>query len=442
MTRTKLLAITLSVLPLLSASLSAQGTEYYVSATRGKGKKATKDQPAKDLGNIVEMLKAGDTVHIAGGTYTGRSDNGRDLITVPCKIVGGWNDDFTARDPWGQSQTIFSGDNKAKNFEGGIRLEIQVKDKKATGDVVIDGIVVDNGARNQYAGNAVLKRMFTPKTGENASPDSPGIGIAAPAPNTKVTVQNCIVLNCGPTGRRGAIEVKGFENAQVTIRNNLIVNNTSGIACLCSFRPKSQEGLPRFLVENNTVLFTWKYDPIATHGGTGLVLEQTFCTAKNNVFAYGDYHGVGNQNGAKWQNLTLTDNTFTGNLQGDYLEFATKLAVTSLEDEASCLTAESTGNAKAEVIAKVAETWSASYAARSVIDRQVAEAEVSAKDTRANDLRRVLGLPLDGGSIAASSDVWMHRFPLADAVQIAQQAQNGRGCSNPQNTAAAPATPK
>jgi hypothetical protein len=437
---TKLLACVLFAFPLLVPQVLAQGTEYYISAARGKGKKATKEQPAKDLGNVVDQLKPGDTVHIAAGIYLGRSDSGRDLISVPVTILGGWNDDFTARDPWGQHQTILSGDNKAANFDGNIRLEIQVKDKKVAGDVTIDGLILDNGARNQYSPDgSVLQRKFKPKTGENASPDYPGICVTTVAPNSKITIRNCIVANCGPTGRRGALEVKGYENQLVTIRNNLVINNTSGIACLAGYRPKTQEGLPRFVVENNTVLFTWKYDPIATHGGTGLVLEATHCTARNNIFAYGDYHGVSNQNGAKWQNLTLANNTFIGNLQGDYLEFATKLGVGAFEDEAGCLTAESTGNSTLPVVANADPSWAAGYAAREVIDRKVAEADVTAKDTRANELRSMLGLPLDGGSIDAKSAVWMHRFPLAFAVRIALQGQNGRGCQNPITPAAAPA---
>ena len=145
----KTLACLVFTFPLLVPTALAQGTEYYVSAARGKGKKATKEQPAKDLGILIDQLKPGDTVHIAAGTYLGRSDSGRDLIGVPVTILGGWNDDFTARDPWGQSQTIFSGDNKATNFDGNIRLEVQIKDKKLAGDVTIDGLVIDNGARNQ-----------------------------------------------------------------------------------------------------------------------------------------------------------------------------------------------------------------------------------------------------------------------------------------------------
>ncbi|MBK8101292.1 MAG: hypothetical protein IPK26_29775 [Planctomycetes bacterium] len=427
---------------LLTAPLCAQGKEYYVSANRGKGKKATKEQPAKDLGNIIELLQPGDTVHIAGGVYTGRSDCGRDQINVPIHLIGGYDDDFTSRDPWGATPTVFGGDNVAQNFAPGIRLEIgTAKNIRGTPpSILVDGLIIDNGTRNQYSDDgAILQRRFQPRTGKNASPDAPGLAIACNLEGIEITVQNCIVMNCGPTGKRGALEVKGFKDGKVTIRNNLVVNNTSGIACLSGFRPSGQDGLPKFTVENNTVLFTWKYDPIATHGGCGLVLEPTFCKASNNVFGYGDCYGVSNGNGGPWQNLTLANNAFVGNLMGEYLEFNTVLASAAFADEASKLTEGSEGNSTITLTAKVTPEWAARYAARQVIDRQQAEAEVEATNSRANDLRRMLGLPLAGGSISASSEVWMHRLPLADALAIGRSMPDGRGCANPSQ---APATPK
>ena len=57
---------------LITLPAVAQGTTYYVSAAKGKGKKGTKDEPVRDLSVIAPNLKNGDTVLIAGGTYTGQ----------------------------------------------------------------------------------------------------------------------------------------------------------------------------------------------------------------------------------------------------------------------------------------------------------------------------------------------------------------------------------
>ena len=278
---------------------TAQADDYYVSAARGKGKKGSKEEPVRDLGIIVPKLKAGDTVHIAVGTYVGMSDSGADEIKVPVKILGGYSDDFAARDPWGEHKTVLSGINLAKNFSSKPRLHIG--DRRTPGEIMVDGVVVDNGARNGYMNetNNEIRRRFQPKTGSNAAPDTPGISLDG-AEGAKVTVENCAVFNCAPTHKTGAIKVFCGKNGQASIRNNMAVNNTgAGICCLSSWHPKDGKGLPTFTIEHNTVLFTWKFDALSTDSGSGLKLESgVIATVRNNVFAFGDAFGI--DNAAKW----------------------------------------------------------------------------------------------------------------------------------------------
>lgn len=436
----KLLSVGAALLVAISSAsdLTAQ-RDWYVSATRGKGKKGTIEKPAKDLGNIVKKLSPGDTIYIAAGTYVGRGENGHDKIEVPVRIMGGYSDDFSTRDPFGKHQTVMTGKNIAKNFAGRARLEIYCNRMRdgAEFPIVVDGVIVDNGPRNQYGGKSgmVLKRRYQPATQANASPDTPGIAIWGHT-GGRIVVQNSIVMNCGPAGRRGSLEIKAVKGSKVTIRNNLVVNNTSGIATLAAWHG-SGEGVPSFDIENNTVLFTWKYDPIATHGGDCFRTEKVRSTLSNNVFGYGDYYGINNQSGGDFENLTLINNAFCGNLMADYLEFNTKMAIGDMEDEAEKLSdAEDNVNIKLSGI-KVNESWSKYYAARNVIDRMKAEESVQALDTFTNDLRSMLGLPLIGGKLDVNSSVWMHRFPLEDALRIARTAIDGRGCSTPQPDAAA-----
>ena len=51
----------------------------------------------------------------------------------------------------------------------------------------------------------------------------------------------------------------------------------------------------QFLVKNNTVLFNWTADAIASSGGSSLMMD-AYCkvTAENNVFGFGDLGGVNN----------------------------------------------------------------------------------------------------------------------------------------------------
>ena len=74
MRRSIMLISTLGLILLLT--IPALSADYYVSASRGRGKSATEEKPARDLGNIITKLKPGDVIHIAGGTYLGRGKNG------------------------------------------------------------------------------------------------------------------------------------------------------------------------------------------------------------------------------------------------------------------------------------------------------------------------------------------------------------------------------
>ena len=61
--------------------------------------------------------------------------------------------------------------------------------------------------------------------------------------------------------------------------------------------------------------------------------------------------------------------------------------------------------------------WGALYASRNVIDRNAAEESIQPKDTWENSVRKMLGLPLDGGTLDLDTDIWLHRLPLEDAAR-------------------------
>jgi len=419
------------------------GAEYFVSA-KGKGKEASKDKPAKDLGNIISKLKAGDTVYIAGGVYTGKGDNGHYKIEVPVKIIGGYDESFTIRDPWGKYQTIFSGDNKASGFEGKARLLIELHlkynnltKKSPENQVMIDGIIVDNGDRNQYSnGDKKIERYANPADKKNASPQTPGIQVTS-GKFVDVTVQNCVVINTAAAG--GAIHVAGNKENKILIHNNLVVNNTgSGIYASTVFHinkkditPKELATLPSFEISNNTVLFSWKFGPIDEFGGEGLKMDDNLSvTASNNVFGFGDVFGVDNIRKARF--LKLKDNLITGNKKGDYREWNTVMLLNEMEDEAELVADDSTGNISDKIDIPAPKAWADIYAGRKIISRAEVEKDVKASNSSANDIRGMLGLPLKGNNVKDDSNVWLHRFPLADALKIGMKEFKGKyGCKKP-----------
>lgn len=405
-------------------SFAASAEEYFVSIARGKGKDATKDKPAKDLGNLVAKLKDGDTVNIAEGVYTGRDESGSDSIGVAVKIVGGWADDFSSRDPWGAHRTIFTGVN---TMGGSTQYRLIVSPTNCA-EILIDGIVFDNGPRNNYQGDKelIISRMATAGKNRNPSPESGAIKLELPK-KCAGTISNNVVMNTAPTG--GAISAWGHQGGTLTIKNNLVINNT-GEGIFAYSKWKSNKEQPQFIIENNTVLFSWKHDAIATYGGNGLKLDQDLLlTASNNVFAFGDYGGVDNIKLAK--KITLKDNLFTGNRLYDYREFNTSVKVSEFEDEADQLEA-STGNLTAEIKVPVGEAFAKLYAGRKEVSRAAVDAKAKASNNGANALRGMLGLALQANGVADDADVWLPRLSIDDAIKAGTTKYEGEyGCQKP-----------
>jgi hypothetical protein len=411
-----------SALVLISSAALAE--EYFVSIGRGKGKDATKEKPAKDLGNIVAKLKDGDTINIAEGVYLGRDESGSDSVPVAVKILGGWADDFSSRDPWGAHKTIFTGVN---TMGGSTQYRLNVSPTNCA-EILIDGIVFDNGPRNNYQGekDLVISRMASAAKNKNPSPESGAIKLELPK-KCAGTISNNVVMNTAPTG--GAISAWGHQAGTLTIKNNLVINNT-GEGIFAYSKWKSDKDQPQFIIENNTILFSWKHDPIASYGGNALKVDAEIkLSASNNVFAFSDYGGVDNIKLAK--KITLKDNLFTGNRLYDYREFNTSVKVSEFEDEADQLEV-ATGNLTAEIKVPVGETYAKLYAGRKEVSRAAVDAKAKASNNGANALRGMLGLPLQAGAVADDADVWLPRIAMDDAIKAGLAKYEGKyGCQKP-----------
>jgi hypothetical protein len=412
-----------------SATPAAEGKNYYVSITRGKGKVASKEEPAKDLGNIILQLLPGDVIHVAEGTYLSRGESGSDVISVPVTIIGGYDDNFTTRDPWGAHKTIFTGNN---TMEGSTQERLKIYAKDAGANVVVDGIIFDNGPRNRYKdkNNPVLiLRKADPAKGENPTPESGGVYIETGV-NSTITVKNCVVINTAPT--EGAIEILPGQNGKVVIENNLILNNTGeGIYAKSGWHPKDGKGLPSYTIKNNTILFCWKHDAIATYGGNCLKMDNDITlSAEGNVLGFGDYGAVDNIKQCK--SISLKNNLVLGNRLYDYREFNTSMKIDEIEDEANYIIAGSTGNVSNKITIPVSKEWSTLYANRKEVSRAEVDASAKVSNSDANAVRSILGLPLQAGTVAMDAEIWLHKISVDDAIKAGMQKYEGKyGCSKP-----------
>ncbi|UZR94926.1 NosD domain-containing protein [Chondrinema litorale] len=421
-----------------STNFANQGRDWFISKNTGSGQMGTKEQPAKDMGNIIHHLKPNDRIHIAEGVYLSKGSRGADEINVPVKIYGGYNTSFTERDPWDKHKTILTGTNeymKSTNPRLYIRTDQQRESngQKSTGsEIVIDGVIIDNGPRNRYHENKglAIRRKGSPTEQKNPSPESGGIVIVG-SKYTNITVQNCVVMNTAPT--QGAISLQVFEGGKGLIQNNFSINNTGyGIYAKTGYMGTDPSKLPSFQIKNNTVLFTWKHDAIASYGGDAMAFDQNLvATVQNNALAYGHMGGIYSK-GAK---LTLINNLFAGNSKYDYKEVNDKMAVADMVDEAMHLDPSSTGNKGMLIKIPVAKRWAEIYADRKEISRADVDAAVTVPNTGANQLRSIFGLNVQGTGVAMDAEIFLPLITVEEALPAGLYPWEGMGCNIPKQAA-------
>jgi hypothetical protein len=407
-----------------------EGREWFVSANRGSGQVGTKDRPAKDLGNIIHHLKPNDIIRIAEGVYRSRGESGSDEINVPVQIIGGYDDTFTVRDPWDKHKTIFTGTNdyqKSTDPRLYIRTDQQreANGRPSTGSkIIVDGIIIDNGPRNRYHQNKdlAIRRMADPRTNQNPSPNSGGIVIVA-SRFTNVGVQNCVIMNTAPS--EGALSVRVFQGGQGIIRNNLCINNTGyGIHARTGYTGSDPELVPKFQITNNTSLFNWKHDPVATYGGDALALDQYLkATVKDNVLGFGHMGGIL----SKGADLTLINNLFVGNSKYDYSERGANMWVADILDEAMLLDPSSDGNEAALIQIPIAERWANIYANRVEISREEIDAAVTVGNSWNNQVRQMFGLNLQGSTVDKDADIFLPLLTIEEGISVGFNQWNGKG---------------
>jgi len=411
-------------------------TDWYVSQATGKGKKATKEEPAKDLGNIITKLQPGDVVHIAEGVYLGRGENGSNTINVPVSIIAGYDVSFAERDPWGAHRTIFSGVNQGANFTPlpALYMDLSKFDGPAT-PITVDGLIIDAGGRNHYATEKQLKLIpkANPTTGQNPSPSLGGLVINVQksdkfdaGPRWEVIVRNNIVMNTFQN--QAALAVSGFKGSKITIENNLVIQH-SGTGIYCGSKYAGNDQYPEFKVLNNTVLFSW--DSGMSQGFNIGVDRFARVELRHNVMGFADIIAL--NNAAKSQNLLLVGNLIAGAREADYLEFDTRMDVENMVDEANLLNEDSDGNISEAIKIPVSRDFAELYGSRVIVDREKAEAGVSASNSDANALRSMLGLPLQAGSVKwPQTPVFLNRISIEDAIAAGSAKYKGQfGCSKP-----------
>lgn len=237
--------------------VSISGKSFYVStkgSARGDGSKAT---PMKDIQKAIDAASNGDIVRIAEGNYLGTLDRG--WIEIKGKYVsleGGWNSDFTERNPTKYITRMQPTTQQAGTIGMGLLMLDVVTNKNAS--MIIDGIFFDLGNLLAYCPANPDPRNGWPEgceTGRMLPVGQSNREIRLIRGNVagNLTVRNCIFMNASCYGMW-----LGHTGGNWEIYNNVFVSNVFASVEIFG-RLNAQTGAHQAKVDfhHNTVLFSW-----------------------------------------------------------------------------------------------------------------------------------------------------------------------------------------
>ncbi len=233
----------------------------YVSLQNGSNRNdGSKASPLKDLQKAVDMAQNGTTIKVSEGNYLGALNAGYIEISKWITLEGGYNTDFSQRDPLKFITKIeptveHLGTSMSKGLITLSKLD-DVQSSKILGTLTIDGFVLNMGYQNNYKPN-------DPSDPANGCPsENFETGRMLDEPTThqlirseaaiagNVVIRNCAFLNGNYFGiqintRRGKIE----------IYNCVFVSNRFAAVRIDGWDKNGEASYVDF--HHNTVAFSW-----------------------------------------------------------------------------------------------------------------------------------------------------------------------------------------
>ena len=367
-----------------------------------------------------KLLETGEhtvIIGVAAGTYLGKAKQGVWMLpqidnpSATLIIMGGYNDDFSGRQPFGlltALQTIY-GRNGAF---------IQVAKKSRLKKLVISGFLLDAAPSNKYdeKTNSILK-------GQSRS--YPLLTFAQ-LKTEHLVIDSNIFIN----GAHGAFDpfispLSRDGSATVDITNNFFINNIK------TMKPHAAKSSVAINLRNNSFIMNWPFNPDPTSSNVSAIElyhsgGMSHLTVEKNIFAY-------NPGGAmqhdwpedRMPEMTFKENLFfmNGTLFGDgdpgagviagKLGLNPQYLVMDLETLEDDFDYNVEGNVSMDPQIPIA-----------LADLQAADSySVNRQNTVVNDVRRIFGQNQDGGTVSIAN--------YAPATVF-----NPRAVSLPQNEAA------
>ncbi len=320
---------------LLGSTLTKATKTIYVSEANGSNRNdGSKSSPLKDIQKAVNDAPEGALIQVAQGNYLGNLDRGYIEIKKYISIVGGYSDDFSERDPIKYRTMIQPPANAGGTNANYGLLDIYVKGNR-NGVVLIDGFFLDKGFMNRYRINdSSNPKTGTPEGCETGLMVPPGFDSGIPtmrAPTSvsgqlmhgdvegQVTIRNCVFMN----GCHFGIQM-GNLGGHFDIYNNIFLANRMAACEVRSMNKNVSEVSVDF--HNNTVLFTWRRDPMPEDKDMGYgfrYMTGVNANVYNNIFGCTDFSALdrtyidADKNKEAERKTSAWNNLFFGNIEAD-----------------------------------------------------------------------------------------------------------------------------
>lgn len=278
---------------------------YYVSVN-GKSRGAdglSVETAKKDIQAVLNIIKenneSGSVIRISEGNFLGAANAGYIEISSWVTLEGGWNTDFTERNPLRYITRIQPtqdqlGTNGAKGLIHISGLDDAMA-KKPKGTIIIDGIMLDQGLEAFYMPNdptderngCPSKAFETGRMIDAIPPqvEHPGIrSMGWIAGN--VIIRNCLIANCTYFGMQFNTRC-----GEIEIYNNVIISNRYSGVRIAGGDKNGEASHINF--HHNTVAFSWCRDKYMEDMGYGFeFMTLVNADVHHNLFVGNNYAAV------------------------------------------------------------------------------------------------------------------------------------------------------
>lgn len=415
------------------------GPSLYVSVETGAGSRTadgTKDKPYKDLQAAIDAATEGAVIRVAGGNYLGKMEQGFIELKKYITIEGGWNTDFSERDPKRYLTMVQpKGEHSSTAGNHGL-IDVIVKGNRSK-TVVIDGLIFDMGFETQYAaapnsdpvagapegcetGRIILidDKPNVPKTDGVSSTRQCMYG----AVEGNFILRNCVIAN----GYHYGIQMENC-GGHWEFYNNIFV------ACrmaACEVRgngvvPETETTLN---FHHNTVLFPWCRDKLMEDMGYGFrYMTRMNYDVYDNIFGGANYAALdrtrfdSDLKRDKVRKTNAWDNLFFANRMGDIclpsgggkwnFQFARNFE--EVEQLEKYENNREVNEAEIEMLKKVI---SQPYL-KGFLSLQIKQNSQYDENSSMNTFRSAFGMNKQGTE-TIRVNMYANRYPLADAIKL------------------------